>query len=132
MKKLKLVFAGLTVVVLFGLIALWYGVYGRSKGQVSVVNGALEPISTVSVQICGQVIALQDIGPSGSAAGGYKANCEGHYVVDVQFQSGRKLHSEIGYVTGGFDFSHQIEVSSSAITLKDTQIQGHLNSGVNK
>ena len=93
-----------------------------NKGNFSLVNKTKEPIAHASVAICGQMIELKDIQPNKSAVGSYEVKSDSHYTIQVEFESGKKLQKEIGYVTHGFDFQHEIVVTDSDIEITDTKV----------
>ena len=88
-----------------------------NKGTFTLVNKSIEPIARASVAICGQTIELRAIQPDTSGTGSYEVKCEGHYSILVEFQSGKTLQKETGYVTPGMDFQHEIAVTSSDIEI---------------
>jgi hypothetical protein len=90
-----------------------------NKGTVWVINNATEPISRCIVSICGQTIELRDILPTKSAEGFYKVKSDSHYDISIEFQSGRKLRKELGYVTNGLDFHDRIVVTNTDIVLEN-------------
>jgi penicillin V acylase-like amidase (Ntn superfamily) len=73
------------------------------------------------VAICGQTIKLKDIQPNTSAAGFYKVTGDSGYTIEVEFQSGKTLRKETGYVTNGMDFQDEITVTDSDIEITDTK-----------
>ena len=83
------------------------------------VNKAGEPISKATVTVCGQTIKLNDIKPAKSARGSYTAS-ESHYDITVEFQSGRRLHKSVGYVTSGMVSNDEIVVSDSDIEIANS------------
>jgi len=88
-----------------------------NKGVFVLVNKAKEPITRVLVTVCGQTIEMKDIQPTKSALGSYKVTSDSHYNIRVEFQSGKKLQKEMGYVTNGVDFHHEIVVIDTDINL---------------
>jgi hypothetical protein len=74
------------------------------------------------VEICGQTIELTAIKPNDSAAGAYKVTSDSHFTIDIEFQSGRKIRTETGYVTSGVEFRHEITVTDSDIQITDTKL----------
>jgi transcription elongation factor Elf1 len=94
----------------------------NSKGSFSLVNKTKEPIARASVAICGQTIELKDIQPNTSAVGSYEVKFDSHYTIQVEFQSGKTLQKEMGYVTNGVDFQHEIVVADSDIEITDTKV----------
>lgn len=94
----------------------------NSKGSFSLVNKTDEPIARASVTICGQTIQLRDIQPNSNAVGSYEVKFDSHYTIQVEFQSGKTLQKEMGYVTNGADFQHEIVVADSDIEITDTKV----------
>jgi hypothetical protein len=92
-----------------------------NKGSFLLVNKAKEPIARAVVTVCGQTIEFKAIQPTKSASGSYQIKSDSHYDVRVEFESGRNLHKEIGYVTNGLDFEHEIVVTDTDIDITDTK-----------
>jgi hypothetical protein len=92
-----------------------------NNGNFSLANNTHEPIARATVAICGQAIELKDIQPNNSAIGSYKVRSDSHYVIQIEFQSGKKLQKQTGYVTNGMDFDHKIVVSESDIAIVDSK-----------
>ena len=92
-----------------------------NEGSFLLVNKAKEPIARVLVTVCDQTIELKDIQPNKSAPGSYKVKFDSHYDVKVEFQSGKKLQKELGYVTTGFDFQDEITVTDTDIEITDNK-----------
>lgn len=94
----------------------------RNSGTISVVNKSAEPIARVVVMVCAQKLELINVGVSEAAQATYRITCEGHYSIQVEFQSGRRLQKDIGYVTGGFNFRDEIVVTAFDIDFGDRQV----------
>lgn len=88
-----------------------------NKGVFLLTNKATESITRASVIICRQTIDLKDIQPTQSAQGSYKVMADSHFDITVEFQSGKTLHREIGYVTSGFDYKHEMVVTDVNIEI---------------
>jgi len=88
-----------------------------NKGSFLLVNKSRETISRGLVTVCGQTIELKEIQPTESATGSYKVKSDSHYDIAIEFQSGKKIHKEIGYVTNGLDFHHEIVVTDTDIEI---------------
>lgn len=88
-----------------------------NKGSFTLLNKTTEPIARATVAICGQTIELRAIQPNISGAGSYEVKCESHYTIQVDFQSGKRLLKEVGYVTTGMDFQDKIVVTDSDIEI---------------
>ncbi len=94
-----------------------------NKGSFLLINKAKEPIAQALVTICGQTIELKDIQPTKSASGSYKVKSDSHYDIRVEFQSGKKLQREVGYVTSSVDYQHEITVTDTDIKITDRKAQ---------
>lgn len=91
-----------------------------NKGSFLLINKANEPIVRALIVICGQTIELKDIQPNKNVSGYYMVKSDSHYNIKIEFQSGNKLQREIGYVTNGFDFYHEIVVTNTDIEITKT------------
>jgi hypothetical protein len=69
------------------------------------------------VTVCGETIELKQILPGQGRQGAYRVRGDSHYDVRIEFQSGRALHKEIGYVTNGVDFDDEIVVTDAGIDI---------------
>ena len=92
-----------------------------NKGSFSLVNKTYEPIALATVVICGQTIEFKGIQPNKNATGSYRVTSDSHYAIQIEFQSGRKLQRETGYVTNGMDFEHVIAVTAADIAITDSK-----------
>ncbi len=95
----------------------------KNKGTFSLINQADEPIVRALVTVCGQSIELRDIQPGASASGSYNVKSDSHYIVEIAFRSGKKLRNEIGYITNGMDFQHEITVTGSSVKVADSSLR---------
>lgn len=91
-----------------------------NKGNFSLVNKSNESITHASVTICGKKIEFTNIQPGESESGSYDVKSDSHYTIEIEFQSGKKLREETGYVTNGMDFQHVIMVDSSNVEISDS------------
>lgn len=89
------------------------------KGDFLLINKTKEPISRGLVTVCGQTVELSNIQPGNSASGVYVVTSDSHYDISIEFQSGKKFRKELGYVTNGLDFHHEIVVTDADIELKN-------------
>jgi hypothetical protein len=114
MKRSRLKLAALLV------LALASAVCSGTKGTISVVNNAEEPISRATIRVSGQTLEIVNLGPSETATGSYAVTQDGHYAIEVVFLSGKRLnretgHREIGYIPSRFDLDDRIVITGSAI-----------------
>jgi hypothetical protein len=103
------------------LVAFSLSACNKNEGKFLLINKATAPIARATVEICGQKIELKDIQPGKSAPGSYSVKSDSHYVINVEFSSGKKLQKEDGYVTNGMDFQHEISVSDAGIEISDSK-----------
>jgi len=89
------------------------------KGNFLLINKASEPISRALVNVCGQTIELNEILPTKSAVGFYEVRSDSQYDITIEFRSKKIIRKEVGYVTNGLDFSHQIVVTDTDIEMLD-------------
>jgi len=90
---------------------------GDNRGSFLLVNKANEPIVRALVTVCGQTIELKNITPAHSASGSFRVKADSHYNIGVEFQSGRKLQEEMGYVTSGVDVEDEITITDKGIEI---------------
>lgn len=86
-------------------------------------NNSKYSIARVQVLVCGQMIELKEIQVGKSRTGVYKVRSDSHYDVRVEFDSGKKLQKEVGYVTNGFDFNHEITITDTDIEIFDAKVR---------
>jgi hypothetical protein len=108
--------AGVVVLIVAALFALGPVLFW-TKGQVTFVNGAHEPIRDGSFVVCKQRFELGEVEPSQRRQFQYKVNCEGDYDVTVQFASGKKLTRRIGYVTSSFEMRDTVMIKDDDVDL---------------
>lgn len=94
---------------------------GGNKGSFVLLNKSTELITRASVTISGQTIELKDIQPTKSTSGFYDVKADSHFDVRIEFQSGKKIRKEAGYVTNGFDFEHVIAVTDADIAIVESK-----------
>jgi Zn-finger domain-containing protein len=89
----------------------------NNKGTVFLENRTDEPIAHATVVICGQTINFNDILAKKSVSGSYSVKSDSDYDVRIEFQSGKQLHKQVGYVTNGIDFQDEIVVTDTDIAI---------------
>lgn len=94
---------------------LFFSSCNKYDGKITLQNKAQESIGTATITICGQTMRMKDILPGKSATGSYEVKSDSSYAVTVEFKSGKKISSEVGYVTNGMDFNDEIAVTDSSI-----------------
>jgi hypothetical protein len=109
------------LMIIVGMTALSLLSCGTNKGSFTLVNKSKESISSASISICGQTQQFMNIRPNDKISAFYRIKSDSHYAVQVEFQSGKKLQSELGYVTNGLDFKDEITVKDSTITIASSE-----------
>ena len=108
-------YSGIAIGLLLVLLSVGLVSCVKYHGTFSVANNASETITQVTVSICGQTIELSDIKPKESVSSSFEVTSDSHYVVRVEFRSGRTLVGEGGYVTNGMNFRHEISVTDNEV-----------------
>ena len=119
MKHLKF---GILGVVCF-LLACWYSTavvlsYYDHAGEVLIVNLATEPVKNGTLEVCDQNFKFGEIELGKSKTIQYKVRSDSHFKLVVEFNSGRKLAKEVGYVTSGRDFKHILTLNDHDVSVK--------------
>lgn len=117
----RLIIAICTILVILGMVAC-----GSNKGSFTLVNNAEEPIAKAVLIVSGQTVEFRDILPDDHATASYQIKFDSHYDVRIVFRSGKELHKEVGYVTSGFDFQHEIVVTDIDIEILDSKIKANI------
>lgn len=112
---MKVVLVAISAALLFLVMASCT----TNKGSFVLVNKAKETIARAVVIVCEQTIEFQAIQPTTSRSASYKVQSDSHYDVKVEFGSGKRLHKEIGYLTNGVDFHHEMIVTDNDIDISD-------------
>ncbi len=112
-------------VLIFGvLLSILFATSCTSNtGDFALVNKANETIARASVEISGQKFEFMDVEPNETVLSSYEVRFDSHYTIEIEFQTGRLLQKETGYVTSGMDFQHEITVTSSNIELTDIKVK---------
>ena len=82
-----------------------------------MTNNSSEPISRISVTICGQTRVLTNINRNQVLNEAYKVGSNTHFKIHVALKSGKVFDEEGGYVTGGMDFTNEIIVYDAGVVV---------------
>ena len=124
MKVIKIFFGSVISLFFLALLAILIRLYFFPDiEKFTFVNKSNQVIRRASVNVCGQYFEYKDMQPEQGTSGNFKVSCEGHYTIDVELRSGKKMHKEVGYVTSGMNFKDEITVTSSDV---------HITSGPSK
>lgn len=91
-------------------------------GILMLVNHASEPISHATILVCRQTIEIGHLPPGERKAVGFEVRGESSVEVNVTLQSGKTLSETDGYVSSGFDYFIEIEVTDHNVSLADIQL----------
>jgi len=69
------------------------------------------------VRVCGRSFRFDNIMVSESLGASYKIGPDSHYSIEAQFRSGRRLRREDKYVTSGMNFTHEIAIGDSSVSV---------------
>lgn len=120
------------VVSLFFLASVYFTLTALNYvGEVLIINSATEPIKSGQVEVCGQKFQLGEIGQGKTSAIQYKVRSDSHFVLIVEFISGKKFSKELGYVASGTDNRHVLtirdwEASIERQELRREKVKGNM------
>ncbi len=104
--------------VLISSFLILGGCFSKNKGVLNLVNRSNESISRLNVSICNETLEFLNLKSGAVVSGSYTIKGDCHFEITVQFDSGKKIEKKYGYVTNGFDYSHQIEISDSMVKVE--------------
>lgn len=117
---MKIVINVLSIVVALSIIISCKS----NQGSLLLVNSSEESISRATVKICGEAMAFINIDPLKSVVGSYRVKGDSHFDIVIEFNNGRIFQKEIGYITSGFDYSHEITITNENIYLRLVSLDG--------
>lgn len=109
------------------VVALLLSSCAEHKGEFVLLNKSSETITEATVSICGQTLTFERVQSGGSVNGTYTVTSDSHFTIHVEFEDGSEMTKEIGYVTYGMNFWHQIAITESNIEITESKAQ--YNSG---
>jgi hypothetical protein len=94
----------------------------QNKGQIILINNSNEPVKLAHIEICKQVIEIENLKPHEQAIGNFKIRGDSHYDIVIKFASGKEIKKQTGYVTSGFDFQHDtLSITETDIAIIDSK-----------
>lgn len=103
---------GILLIMLLGRIYLM-----NTSGELTIINKSSEVVALAEVIVCNQVMQLKMIEINASKESSFRITGDAQYYILVEFASGRKLITEIGYVTSGIDVEDTIIITDDDISL---------------
>jgi hypothetical protein len=97
-------------------------IFSSHKGEVLIVNQATETVLKGEIEVCKQRFDFQNIKPKERKQILYDVRSDSHYKIEIQFESGKKLTKELGYVTSGLDFKDMLIVTEDDILLETVNV----------
>jgi len=88
------------------------------NGEVTIKNDATKEVTKGQISICNQQFDFGGLKVGTSKTIAYRIKSDSHYKVVVEFESGKKLSKELGYVTNGMDFKDVLRVKDDDIILE--------------
>jgi hypothetical protein len=96
----------------------------QNKGQIILINNSNEVITLAHIEICNQVIEIENIKPNEQAIGSFKIKGDSHYDIVIKFASGKVIKKQTGYVSYGFDYQqHTLSITEANITIINSQVE---------
>ena len=128
LKRHILVFFFATCALLGCDHAIW-GPFRTHHGRVKVVNGSQETIAKGALVICGQRFNFDNLRSNEFRKFSYQiGSCPGQdFRVAVTFESGGTITRRVGYVTSGFDFSHELILKRDDVAVGSSWVGGRLD-----
>jgi hypothetical protein len=99
------------------------GSCGKSNSaEVTLVNDAHLDVARCEVKLDDASTSVNVIASDTSVAIVLPVRADAHYIVNLQFANGDKLHAELGYVTSGFKYKDTLTIHRNGIDLTSTQV----------
>lgn len=97
-------------------------VFPGNVGEVSLENRASEPIDHALIEVCGQKFKFDNLEIGNVQMAKFKVGADSGYNVSIEFHSGRKIISEVGYVTSGYNYKDKLAVTDEQIILVSSSV----------
>ena len=107
----------LGIMCLFLAFSYFVPVVLSYNGEVVIINSASELVRNGALEVCDQRFKFGTIEQGKSKTINYKVRSDSHYKLIVEFNSGRKLTKELGYVTNGRDFKDILTLTNDDVSL---------------
>ena len=88
-----------------------------NEGEVLLLNAATEAIRNGELEVCDQKFPFGGIDQGKSKLLLYSVRSDSQYKLVVEFDSGKKLTSELGSVTSGSDFKDILTLTDHDVSL---------------
>ena len=95
----------------------------KNTGQIILINNSSEIIKLAHIEVCKQVIEIENIKPHEQAIDNFRVEGDSHYDITIKFASGKELKKQLGYVTHGFDFQHTLVITETDIYINNSQVK---------
>ena len=119
---MKRILFALLILFLFAFVYLAYdGYLEDGKGVVKIGNTSEELIVSINVEVIGvSSIKVGPLAPASEITMEFTTGRDSHYLVEVEFLSGKRLSTEFGYVTAGIVCWDTIAVSEQGIEVVES------------
>jgi hypothetical protein len=87
-------------------------------GELTITNLTDSVIAPLTIDVCGQRFAFENVPAGEYRQIEYKVSCESHYSVSAMFPDGKHMAEQIGYVTPGLAMSHRIVIKRDGIVFE--------------
>lgn len=110
-KRLFLFFGAMFVLLVFAIRLI-----PDSSGSVHVRNKSSSLIKRVDIEVCGQKFSINNLEQGKEQLIFHKISGDSGYHVTVEFESGKKVSGEFGYVTDFLESENDVEISDNNIS----------------
>jgi hypothetical protein len=113
---------GILLLALIGVSVALESCSKPNTAEVTLVNDTQLDVARCEVNLGDASTAVNIIASKTAAAIVLPVRTDGHYIVNLQFANGDKLHAELGYVTSGFNYKDVLTIHTNGIDLTSTQV----------
>ena len=118
----KSLLAGTLLLALIGASVALGSCSRPSTAEVTLVNDAQFDVTRCDVTLGDASTTVNVIASKTAAVIVLPVRTDGHYIVNLKFANGDKLHAELGYVTSGFNYKDVLTIHANGIDLTSTQV----------
>ena len=100
-----IIFVGIICLVLFDQL----GLFGDNRAQLKITNLAAIDLAEIQVQLHEEQCRIEHMNPGQSSLCSFAITADAHYAVSWKEADSIIYQEAVGYVTPGFDFSHELK-----------------------
>lgn len=96
--------------------------YSKNMSKVWLVNKASNEIVLGILSVCDKKFELRNLKPQREEGFTFTPCSDDHYLIKIEFSTGKKLEKELGYITSGFNYKDKFIVTDDDIVMNDRMI----------